>query len=161
MGEGWPLMTREPMGHSSLVDLPTTMLDSLRYILILSGIQPKEQKQMFHSAEPNQTSSRIHWTARAGFYLSFFAVMSAYVFSSIESFHSISIFISYLAYYISILLPVPALILSCIALFISRRSPWRRGREFAILGLVMSTILCLGLAEIFSIQCCFRLHSLF
>ncbi len=115
---------------------------------------------MSQYAEFNQTVSHIHWTARAGFYPSFFVAIIL-VLSQQLFFFPIPASFSYLVYYSVLILPIPTLILSGIALFISRQSFWSRGREFAILGLIMSSILCLVLAQFLLVMCCFRLHSVF
>ena len=102
---------------------------------------------MFSHAQLNPGVSRIHWTARVGFYLSFFVVMVWYI---PHQFHlEIPSFLLYVPYYIYVLLPLPALIVSCIALFLSTRSSWRRGREFALLGLLVSGILCVEMIQLF------------
>src|ERR1700753_3401579 len=104
---------------------------------------------MSSHAEYNQIVSHIHWTARVCFYLSFIALIWG-------GFGTLMLFIpmpelirNWIFYGFVYIIPIPTLLLSIIALVISRQPSWREGRELAILGLIMSIILVLRIAEYF------------
>ncbi|HEY7355090.1 MAG TPA: hypothetical protein VH590_01455 [Ktedonobacterales bacterium] len=118
---------------------------------------------MSQSAVLSATISRVHWTARAALYLTCVAGMLPHLlqwffFVSVPVLYSL---FSYAAAYGRVFLPIPTLILSVIALVIARRAAWRRGREFALLGCIMSAILCVYPVLAIFVLCCFHLHIVF
>lgn len=109
---------------------------------------------------------RIHWTARASLYLSLFLYIGLPLVLDLPEMVGGPVFgplaIHFAAgRYIALYLPFPALVLSGVALVLALRSAWRRGLEFALIGLVINGLLCLEAVWAFWILCCFRLHIVF
>lgn len=103
---------------------------------------------------------RIHWTARASLYLSLFLYLVLPLVLAIPQFLGGPIFNTLGIYfitgqYLALYLPVPALVLSVVALVIAFRSPWRRGLEFALIGLGLNGLLSLqSILSAWMVSCC-------
>lgn len=114
---------------------------------------------MFQNAEITQRNTRIHWTARAGFYLNFIVIMLPVAerwLSFLPTYPPA--FLVSLNEDIPLFLPFPALIISVLALLIARRPQWRRGLEFTLLSLVMSILTCIYPLTYLILSCCVRMH---
>ncbi len=125
---------------------------------------------MTQSADLTRAISPIHWTARAGFLLPLLVGLLIllnlvlpytrqwFVLASAEEWSSFTVALLSIQNYSLILLSIPALILNGLALFIARRPPWSRGLLLAILGCILSLILCGLLALYLYFLCCWKLQ---
>jgi hypothetical protein len=125
---------------------------------------------MAQSADHAQSVSRVHWTARLGFSLPLgfwllwlFTFVLPYLsqwfaFLRFEGWFSFISMLEFILHNTALVVAIPALIVSMLALSSARGTSWRRGRVFAILGCIMSLALCGYLALYIYFLCCVRFN---
>jgi ABC-type Fe3+-siderophore transport system permease subunit len=89
--------------------------------------------------EDHQLVARLHWTARVGFYLALFALTCSLLFFWLPQRNLPDSFMEIVEIAMMVS-PMLAFLFSGIALFVARHPLWRRGRELASVGLVLSII---------------------